>query len=47
MSELKAELMNLVKRYDQKGIILHRVLVERDEAGEVINVKLVYEEQEV
>ena len=47
MSELKAELLNLVKKYDQTGIVLHRVIVERDDSGEVINVKLVYEEQEV
>lgn len=46
MNELKTELLNLVKRYEQKGIILHRVIVERGEAGEVLNVKLVFEEKE-
>lgn len=46
MSELKTELMNLVRKYDQKGIVLYRVLIERGEDGEVVNVKLVYEELE-
>lgn len=46
MNELKTELLNLVRKYDQKGIVLHRVIVERGEACEVLNVKLVFEEKE-
>ena len=46
MSDLKTELMNLVQKYEQKGIVLYRVLVERGESGEVLNVKLVFEEKE-
>ena len=46
MSELKSELVDLVRKYEQKGIVLYRVLVERGESGEVLNVKLVFEEKE-
>ena len=46
MNELKSELLDLVRRYEQKGIVIYRVLVERDDSGEVVNVKLVYEEKE-
>lgn len=46
MNEIKSELLDLVRRYEQKGIFLYRVLIERGEDGEVINVKLVFEELE-
>lgn len=46
MSDLKSELLDLVKKYEQKGIFLYRVIVERSEDGEVLNVKLAYEELE-